>query len=94
MSEELSVYIENSYDAFSLLASAFLHRHMVLGQQTTPHLSSSTADLKVTIRSCRILVSCVKFKENSCLVYSTFKITYESDCCYFPFPAPLFFGSV
>lgn len=58
MSEELSVFIENNYDAFSLLASAFLHRHMVLGQQTTPHLSSSTADLKVVIRTCRTLVLC------------------------------------
>ena len=73
VSEELSVFIEDNYDAFSLLAFAFPHRHMGLGQQTTPHLSTSTADVEVIIRSYRITAFCIKCKENSYLVYPTLK---------------------
>lgn len=45
MSEELSVFIENNYDAFSLLTFILPHRHEGLGQQTISHLSTSTADI-------------------------------------------------
>lgn len=73
--EELPAFTENNYDVFSLLASGFSHRHMGMAQKTTPHLSTSAADVKVIIRSYRITVLCVKCKENSYLVYLTSKIT-------------------
>lgn len=73
--EELSAFTENNYDVFSLLASAFSHRHIGMAQQTMPHLSTWSADIEIIIRSYRIIVFCVKCKENSYLVYPTLKIT-------------------
>lgn len=75
VSEELSVFTENNHDAASSLA--FPQRQVGLGQQTTPHLITSTAGVEVIIRSYRITV-CVKYKENSYLVYPTLKITTDS----------------
>lgn len=72
VSEELSVFIENNYDAFSLLAFILPHRHVGLGQQTTSHLSTSTADIELIIG---IIVFCVKRKEISHLASPTLKIT-------------------
>lgn len=63
--------MEINCDAFSLLAFALPHRHIRLGEQVTPCLSTSTADGKVIIRNYKVIVFCTKCKDNSYLVYLT-----------------------